>query len=196
LKLFSAIISTNSLKGVIRLKNKESTLIQKAIKGNQAAFAELVKMHYEQIYRTAFLYVHNQEDALDIVQESTYQALISIHGLKNPEYFMTWFTKIVIRCSGQLLSRRKNDIPLTENILASLTAESDNINEDSLSILEALGKLKESYRTTLILFYYHDYSIKTISGVMEIPEGTVKTYLSRGKDELKKRLEGKSSYED
>ena len=183
------------MKGVIRLKNKESKLVQKAIKGNQAAFEQLVKMHYEQIYRTAFLYVHNQEDALDIVQESTYQALISIHGLKNPEYFMTWFTKIVIRCSSQLLSKRKNDVPLTDNILSVLTAESDNITEESMSILEILGKLKESYRTSLILFYYYDYSIKTISGVMEIPEGTVKTYLSRGKDELKKRLEGERNYE-
>ncbi|MCY8232461.1 sigma-70 family RNA polymerase sigma factor [Priestia endophytica] len=171
------------------MKDQNYKLIKKAIKGNKSAFEQLIKQHYKQIYRTAFLYVHNQEDALDIVQESTYQALISIHTLKNPKYFMTWFTKIVIRCSGQLLTKRKNVVPLTEDILSSFKSNNDYINEDSLLLMDVIGELKEGYRTTLILFYYYDYSIKTISEMMEIPEGTVKTYLSRGKAALKKNFE-------
>lgn len=171
------------------MKDQNYKLIKKAIKGNKSAFEQLIKQHYKQIYRTAFLYVHNQEDALDIVQESTYQALISIHTLKNPEYFMTWFTKIIIRCSGQLLAKRKTVVPLTEDILSSFKSNKDYINEDSLLLMDAIGKLKEGYRTTIILFYYYDYSIKTISEMMDIPEGTVKTYLSRGKVALKNNLE-------
>ncbi|MGG0655842.1 sigma-70 family RNA polymerase sigma factor [Rummeliibacillus pycnus] len=175
------------------MEEQNFKLVKKAIKGNKKAFEQLIKQHYQQIYRTAFLYVHNQEDALDIVQESTYQALISIHTLKNPEYFMTWFTKIVIRCSGQLLTKRKSVVPLTEDILEDILSSykfnNDYINEDSLLLMDAIGKLKENYRTTLILFYYYDYSIKTISEMMEIPEGTVKTYLSRSKDALKKGFE-------
>lgn len=176
------------------MKDKNYELIKKAIKGDKRAFEQLIKQHYKQIYRTALLYVHNQEDALDIVQESTYQALISIHTLKNPEYFMTWFTTIVIRCSGKLLTKRKSVVPLTEDILSSFKSNTDYINEDSLLLLDAIKKLKEGYRTTIILFYYYDYSIKTISEMMEIPEGTVKTYLSRGKDALKKNIEKWRSY--
>ncbi|WP_445492698.1 sigma-70 family RNA polymerase sigma factor [Niallia sp. 03133] len=161
-------------------------MIKKAIKGNKKAFEILIKQHYERIYRTAFLYVHTEEDALDVVQEATYQAYISIHSLKNPEYFLTWFTKIVIRCAGQLLKKRDKVVPLTEEMLRNLISEGNPNYEESIHLLNVIGQLKEHYRTVIILFYYHDYSIKTISNTMEIPEGTVKTYLSRGKEALKK----------
>lgn len=176
------------------MKEKEYKIINKAIKGNKKAFEKLIKQHYEQAYRTAFLYVQNKEDALEIVQESTYQALISIHTLKNPEFFMTWFTKIIIRYSRHLLSKKKNVVPLTEEIISRVRSDISEINEDSLDLLDAIGKLKENYRITIILFYYYDYSIKTISEIMKIPEGTVKTYLSRGKSALKKNFEEERSY--
>ncbi|MEI5909541.1 sigma-70 family RNA polymerase sigma factor [Bacillus spongiae] len=168
-------------------------IVKKAIKGNKKAFEKLIKHYYKQIYRTAYLYVHNEEDALDIVQEATCQAYISIHTLKQPEYFMTWLTKIIIRCSGQLLSKRKNVVPLTEGVLETLTS-SESIKEDSMHLLEEIRKLKESYRIPLILFYYHDYSIKTISDMLAIPEGTVKTNLRRAKEALKKSMKGEVTY--
>ena len=175
------------------MKDENYKLAMKAINGNKKAFEQLMKQHYEQIYRTAFLYVHNREDALDIVQESTYQAFIGIHTLKNPEYFMTWFTRIIIRCSGKLLTKKKNVVPLTEDIFENIKSKNDIINEESFFLLEAIGELKENHRTAIILFYYYDYSIKTISELMEIPEGTVKTYLSRGKKALKHNfVEGRS----
>lgn len=171
------------------MKDRNDKLVKKAIKGSKSAFEQLIKQHYQQMYRTAYLYVHNQEDALDIVQESTYQALLSIHSLKKPEYFMTWFTKIIIRCAGQVLTKKKKVIPLTDEMLSHYSSNNEYINEDAMLLMDAIGKLKEGYRTTIILFYYYDYSIKTISEMMEIPEGTVKTYLSRGKETLKRNLE-------
>nr|WP_307152085.1 sigma-70 family RNA polymerase sigma factor [Robertmurraya andreesenii] len=160
-------------------------LVKKAIKGNKSAFEKLIQQHYERIYRTAYLYVHNEEDALDVVQEATYQAFTSIHSLKNPEYFMTWLTRIIIRCSGQVLKKRSKVVPLSEEILSNLPGQVNPNIEESLQLLHAIQQLRENYRTVIILFYYYDYSIKAISGVMEIPESTVKTYLSRGKAELK-----------
>ncbi|TKG98825.1 sigma-70 family RNA polymerase sigma factor [Peribacillus simplex] len=164
-------------------------LVKKAIKGNKSAFEKLVQQHYERIYRTAYLYVHNEEDALDVVQEATYQAFTSIHSLKNPEYFMTWLTRIVIRCSGHVLKRKGNVVPLSDEILSNLPGQVNPYIEESLLLIDAIQQLRENYRTVIILFYYYDYSIKTISSVMEIPENTVKTYLSRGKAELKKSYE-------
>lgn len=161
-------------------------LVKKAIKGNKSAFEKLVQQHYERIYRTAYLYVHNEEDALDVVQEATYQAFTSIHSLKNPEYFMTWLTRIVIRCAGQVLKRKNNVVPMSDEILSNLPGQVNSNMEESLQLLQAIQQLRENYRTVIILFYYYDYSIKTISSVMDIPENTVKTYLSRGKAELKK----------
>ncbi|MDR6999037.1 sigma-70 family RNA polymerase sigma factor [Neobacillus niacini] len=172
------------------METKEQKVIKKAINGNKKAFEILIKQHYEQIYRTSFLYVHNETDALDVVQEATYQAFISIHTLKNPEYFMTWFTRIVIRCAGQILKKRNQVVPITDEQLENESLAEKSNQDNSLQLIEAVGQLQENYRTAIILFYYHDYSIKTISSIMEIPEGTVKTYLSRGKATLKKYFNG------
>lgn len=167
------------------MKDESHRLVKKAIKGNKSAFEKLIQQNYERIYRTAYIYVHNEEDALDVVQEATYQALVSIRTLKNPEYFMTWFTRIVIRCSGQILKRKGNVVPLSDEILSNLPEQvSPNIDE-SIHLLNAIQQLRENHRTAIILFYYYDYSIKTISDVMGIPENSVKTYLSRGKADLK-----------
>lgn len=166
-------------------------VVTKAIKGNKKAFEKLVRQHYEQIYRTAYLYVHNEEDALDVVQEATYQAFKSIHSLKHPEYFTTWLTKIVIRCSAQLLKRKSNFVPINDEILSNLSMPTTVDHVESMQLLAAIQELRESHRTAIILFYYYDYSIKMVSELMEIPESTVKTYLSRGKAELKKSYTNK-----
>ncbi|WP_251552785.1 sigma-70 family RNA polymerase sigma factor [Neobacillus muris] len=171
------------------MKMENHQLVKKAIKGNKSAFEMLVQQHYERIYRTAYLYVHNEVDALDVVQEATYQAFASIHSLKNPEYFMTWLTRIVIRCSGHALKRKSNLVPLSDEILSNLPGQVPPNMEESLQLLNAIQQLRENYRTAIILFYYYDYSIKAISSVMDIPESTVKTYLSRGKAELKKSFQ-------
>ncbi|RBP89153.1 RNA polymerase sigma (SigV) subunit [Cytobacillus firmus] len=168
------------------METESHRLVKKAIKGNKSAFEKLIQQNYERIYRTAYLYVHNEEDALDVVQEATYQAFTSIHSLKKPEYFTTWLTRIVIRCSGHLLKRKGNIVPLSDEILSNLPDQVNSNIEESLQLLNAIQHLRQNYRTVIILFYYYDYSIKTISSVMEIPESTVKTYLSRGKAELKK----------
>ncbi|XQY92388.1 sigma-70 family RNA polymerase sigma factor [Metabacillus sp. HB246100] len=161
-------------------------LVKKAIKGNKKAFEKLVQHHYERIYRTAYLYVYNEADALDVVQEASYQAYKSINTLKNPEYFTTWLTRIVIRCSGQVIKKKNNVILLSDEILTNVPDETNSNIEESAQLLHAVQQLRLNYRTAITLFYYYDYSIKTISHVMEVPENTVKTYLSRGKAELKK----------
>lgn len=177
------------MKGGELMEAEIHRLVKKAIKGNKNAFEKLVQHHYERIYRTAYLYVHNEADALDVVQEATYQAYISINSLRNPEYFTTWLIRIVIRCSAQVIKKRNNVIPMSNEFLANLTEESYSNIEESSQLLHAVQQLRLKYRTAIILYYYYDYSIKTISGVMEIPENTVKTYLSRGKSELKKLYE-------
>lgn len=60
---------------------------------------------------------------------------------------------------------------------------------ESFHLSEALSRLNSSYQTSIILFYYHDLSIKDISEIMEVPVGTVKTNLRRAKKKLKSELE-------
>jgi RNA polymerase sigma-70 factor, ECF subfamily len=162
-------------------------LVKKAMKGNKKALEELLILHSDQLYRTAYIYVKNREDALDIVQETSYKAFKSIEQLKNEEYFLTWLTKILINCSYRLLNKKKKELPL-ENVTKLKTKNSEI--EESIDLLEAIDQLDEKYKNTIILFYLHDLPIKEVAKLMNIPTNTVKTYLSRGKNQLKKGLGG------
>jgi RNA polymerase sigma-70 factor (ECF subfamily) len=180
------------LKGGYHLQNID--LVKKAIKGDEVAFETLVKSESEKLYKTAFVYVRNKEDALDVLQETVYKAFISIDKVKQPEYFTTWITKILIRTAYDFL-RKKKKIVLDERILPSFTAKSRPNIEGNLDLLQAISTLNQNYQTVILLFYYHDLPIREIADAMGIPENTVKTYLRRAKMELKNFLEGVSHFE-
>ncbi|MGG2027987.1 sigma-70 family RNA polymerase sigma factor [Gottfriedia sp. S16(2024)] len=165
----------------------DTQLVTLAKNGDTNAFEQLLMKHREQLYRTAFLYVGNRADALDVVQETAYRSFESIGKLKNDSFFLTWVTRILINCSNAIIKKRQIQEPIEEVELYI----NDNTNE-KIEMKEAIEQLQEKYQTAIILFYYHDYSIKHIAETMQIPENTVKTYLNRGRKELRKLIEGGS----
>ncbi|MFS0673637.1 sigma-70 family RNA polymerase sigma factor [Ornithinibacillus sp. 179-J 7C1 HS] len=164
----------------------EINLIRKAMQGDSDSFEQLLITHRDRLYRTAFLYVRNREDALDVVQETAYKAFSSISQLRNEQYFLTWLTKILINCAYQVQRKRRNELASEHNIAVFPGART----EEKLDLSEAIGKLPANYQTSIILFYYYDMSLKEIANMLETPENTIKTYLSRGKKQLKKFLGG------
>ncbi|EEM08755.1 hypothetical protein bmyco0003_43920 [Bacillus pseudomycoides] len=171
----------------------EIKLVKKARKGDDAAFEQLISLYQDQLYRTAYLYVQNKEDALDIVQETVYKAYLSIEQLKKPNYFLTWLTRILIHNAYQLLSEKKKVKKIEDGREADTYGEMPNKLhqiEQNIDLQEAIQKLDENYQTVIILYYYHDLSINKIAWQMNIPEGTVKTYLHRARKALKNLLGG------
>ncbi|WP_077622642.1 sigma-70 family RNA polymerase sigma factor [Sediminibacillus massiliensis] len=166
----------------------ETKLARKAVKGNQKALEELLVAHGDQLYRTAFIYTRNREDALDVVQEASYRAFRYIGNLKNEEFFLTWLTKILIHCAYDLLERKNKEIP--NDKLIELARIKKDKREEHLDLVEAVGRLEDKYRDVIILFYFRDLRINDIARMMEIPENTVKTYMRRAKAQLKKQLGG------
>ena len=69
---------------------KQLKLVKKAIKGNPDAYGELIREYQDYLYKTAYLYVKNEETALDAVGTAVLKAYLQIHTLRNPEYFKTW----------------------------------------------------------------------------------------------------------
>ncbi|MFB4166991.1 sigma-70 family RNA polymerase sigma factor [Virgibacillus sp. JSM 102003] len=167
-------------------------LVDKAINGDGQAFETLVKNESEKLYKTAFLYVRNKEDALDVLQETIYKAFVSIKQVKQPQYFHTWLTKILIRTAYDFIRKRKK-VVLDENIIDNMPDEPSTNIEDKMDTLNAVTRLNKDYQTVIILFYYHDLTIYQISETMEKPENTIKTYLRRAKIELKKIIGGVDS---
>ena len=140
----------------------------------------------------AFLYVGNREDALDIVQETAYKAYRSIRTLKKEKYFSTWLMRILINTAYEHLRTAEKTIDL--DVITDNFRMEENDRITTLDLLAAIKKLRKEYQEVLILFYFQDLPIKDIAHVMNIPIGSVKTYLFRGKNELKNLMEGESDY--
>lgn len=166
--------------------------VRKAINGDEKAFIELIEGQKEKLYKTAYAYVKNEQDALDIVQETVYKAYISIDTLKNPKYFNTWLTKILINLSINTLNKNKKVVYLEEEVLIE-DIKINESSEDKLDVLNELNKLDEKYREVIILKYFDDLTLSEIAKVLEMPIGTAKTYLNRGLSSLRISM-GKDSF--
>ncbi|OLO25262.1 RNA polymerase subunit sigma [Alkalihalophilus pseudofirmus] len=163
--------------------------VKKAINGDGEAFEELLFKEEKMLYYKALSYVGKKEEALDAIQETAYKAFLAIGQLRHPEYFSTWLFRILIRECYSLLRKRDQMIPYEESeLLKRLDRKQDEV-VDSFHLSEALSRLESSYQTTIVLFYYHDLSVKDISEIMEKPVGTVKTNLRRARKKLKIELE-------
>ncbi|QNR19824.1 sigma-70 family RNA polymerase sigma factor [Exiguobacterium sp. Helios] len=167
------------------LRTEHTELVRRAIKQDETAFEQLILLHSEQLYRTAYVYVKNEQDALDVVQETVYKAFISIGQVKEPKYFVTWLTKILIRNCYRVLNQQTAVADLIEQIPVK-----ESSREEHLDLIEALSHLRKEYRDVLVLFYFHDVPMKEIASFIGITLNTVKTYLKRGREELKKQLGG------
>lgn len=164
-------------------------VVKRAINGDATAFEELLFKEEKMLYYKALSYVGNKEDALDVIQETACNAFLAIGKLRKPEYFSTWLFRILIRECYKLLKERNQIIPYEEHELLKKLDHKQEKVIDFYHLNQALSRLNSSYQTSIILFYYHDLSIKDISEVIERPVGTVKTHLRRARKKLKSELE-------
>lgn len=154
---------------------------------------DLFQKYQEDVYRMAFVYVKNKDDALDIVQEVAYQAFKKFHTLKEIQYFKTWLIKITIRCSIDLIRDKKKS---TNGIVGSIEFLPSDEGDISLSITlkNLLEMLDEDEKSVVLLKYYQDYTFKAISNVLNLPVSTVKSILYRSLEKLRKNPKGEDIY--
>lgn len=161
---------------------------------DQQTFEVLIKNEQEKLYKVAYSYVRNEQDALDIVQDTVIKGLKSFHKLKDIQYFSTWITRILIHSAIDHLRRRKNVIPL-EIDWADSGYREENSSVLSIDIANAFETLNSQQKTLILLRFYYGYSIAEISEIMEKPQGTIKSQLHRTLQLLKQNLEkGGESY--
>lgn len=159
-------------------------LVKKAIRGSKPAYGELIKLYQTYLYKTAFLYLKNETDSLDAVQECVTKGLLGIGKLKEPAYFKTWITRILINCIYQ--DKRKTPVVSFEEYQEKITEY--YLIEEKIDLYDAIDSLRAEYKTVIILFYFQELKIREIAQIMKIPEGSVKAYLYRAKKEIRKIL--------
>ena len=159
------------------------SLLAKAKKGNDQAFLKLLQDEKVKLYKMAYIYMKNENDALDVMQETMAKAYVNIHTVKEERYFATWLMKILINTALEML-RKNQKIVLMQEQLPERGQESSY--DEKLDLLQAIEQLDEKYKTVILLKYYRDLSTKDIADLLECPEGTVKTNVHRGIQQLKK----------
>ena len=165
-------------------------LLKKAQSGDEKAFLELFSMHENQMYRVAFLYVKNEADALDVMQEAAYRTFKNINTLKNAEYFKTWITRITMNCAVDHIRKNSRIVQIGTEYLENTEEISESHEKEILlkASLEALMEVLEPEEKDVILLkYYYEYSFQEISKLMEKPLGTVKSVLYRGLKKLREK---------
>lgn len=160
-------------------------LIKKAQKGDAAAYEQLFA-HYEvEIYKLAFVYVKNRDDALDLVQEVAYRSFKYIHTLKEPAYFKTWLIRILMNSANDLLKKRPQHEPLQPELYVVPTDEELDVKVTLEGMMEYLTKEEKD---VVLLKYYEDYTFEQIADVLDLKLGTAKTILYRALKKLKQAL--------
>ena len=150
---------------------------------DQTEFAARTEALRDRLYRTAWLYLGSEADALEAVDEAVYQALRALGKLRQPEFFETWLTRILINECHRELRRRKR--------LAGEEALPDTAGPDAyddLPLKEAIRRLPEDLRAVVILRFFTGYTQAETARALEIPQGTVATRQCRALELLRLEL--------
>lgn len=169
---------------------EDKKLVKRAMKGNVKAYGELIALYQEQLYRIAFLRMRDEQLALDMIQDTVVRGYERIKTLKKEACFKTWLIRILLNQISDFY--RKNGKETAIDHMEETQASDERIFseriEESIDLKDAIERLPERQRMIIILKYFQDMKISEIAGILDIPEGSVKAYLFRGKDNLKKIL--------
>jgi len=146
-------------------------------------FAQRVEGLRPKLYRTAFCYLGSEAAALDALDEAVYRGLKSLGKLRQPEYFDTWMTRILLNECSRERKRMNRFRPLEE-----LAEQSDEAFDD-LPLQEAIRKLPKELEDVVILRFFSGYTQSETAQALQIPQGTVATRQRRALQLLKLELE-------
>ncbi len=151
----------------------------------------LIERYRDNLFAAAFNVCKNAADADDIVQETFLQYYITTKKFESEQHIRAWLIRVAINKAKNINMSfwRQHKLPL-EDYMETLTFETP---EDE-TLFETVLSLPEKYRIVIHLYYYEDYSIREIAGVLKISESNVKVRLSRGRRLLRKTL--KEDWED
>ena len=132
-------------------------------------FAARTQALRQRLYRTAYLYLGREADALEAVDEAVYQALRALKKLREPEHFDTWLTRILLNeCSRE---KKRQDREQAVDQLPEQAWE----DPDHLPLRAAVQALPEQLRAVILLRYFFDCTLRETAELLRMPRSTVHT---------------------
>ena len=160
------------------------SIIKKAQNGDISSFEALIEMQKVQMYKTAKAILKNEDDVCDAIQETLISAYKNIANLKNENYFKTWIIRITINKCYDIIQKNNLNSEKNEKTVFYEEDKSTGSIETKMDLEYALKQIDEDRRVVTVLYYYDDIPVKEISKILDIPPGTVKSKLSRARDDL------------
>lgn len=170
--------------------------LKKANEGCPETFEALISTMKVKMYKTAMAILKNDDDACDAIQEALMSAYRNFGSLQNKSYFSTWIIRILINKCYDIIQKNKkvtylnNKLEMNEN---DRYYDTYSVESDVERILNSIDK---DLKIVTVLYYFDELSVKEISEMLNIPEGTVKSRLSRARDkiyDILKKEEGESN---
>ncbi|GGH21315.1 RNA polymerase sigma factor [Paenibacillus segetis] len=148
----------------------------------------------ENVYRLAYSYVRNKDDALDIVQDSIFKAMTHIDRLKNPDAMKSWFYRIVVNTSLDFLRRNKKVDTMDHEMIEIYSPGTEDVYRD-MDLTRNLEDLPLKYRSVIILRYFEDLKIDEVAEVLNENINTIKTRLYQALQLLRVKMNDEPSKE-
>jgi RNA polymerase sigma-70 factor (ECF subfamily) len=177
-------------------------LIADSLKGNTAAFGELVRRYQDRLYNTVYRLVDNADDALDVVQDAFLNAYQSLESFKGDSLFFTWLYRIAVNTAISL-KRKKRVMVRIDTGGSNGDAVMEPFDPSNLSrpghaleqaeqeqrIQQALSRLSPEHRAVLIMKDMEGQKYEMMADVLGVPIGTIRSRLHRARLELRELLE-------
>lgn len=157
---------------------------------------QYIRLYGKRLYGLCLSLCANSFDADDLYQETWLRVVKSISQYDPTKEFGPWLTKICVNTYRNVLRRLTRspflDFRTNEEKDAQINAVPDAEKADYSPLYEAIDRLPEKYRIAVILFYFQNMDVASTAHVMGIPEGTVKSRLSKARKRLKEVLDGET----
>jgi RNA polymerase sigma-70 factor (ECF subfamily) len=176
-------------------------LIGESLRGNHAAFGELVRRYQDRLYNTVYRLVDNAEDAQDVVQDAFLNAYQSLGSFKGDSRFFTWLYRIAINSAITLKRKQRVGLsidagrngdggvePLDPSEYSRPGHALEQVEEEQ-RIQNALNRLSPEHRAVLILKDIEDQKYEQMAEILQVPIGTIRSRLHRARAELREILE-------
>ena len=147
----------------------------------EALVHECLVKHYEKYYRIAYSYVFQEQDAMDIVQEGAYRAILKSGSLKEPGYVDRWICRIIMNEAVRFLETYRGRTVAMEK----MPEEGREDRTEDPDLREALAKLSEEERRIVVLRYFEEEKLTAIAKAMDLKVNTVKSRLYRAVEKLR-----------
>ncbi|MBV9302258.1 MAG: sigma-70 family RNA polymerase sigma factor [Acidobacteriaceae bacterium] len=186
--------------GRVRRLDAETSLVERCLRGEQAAWDELVRTHTRRVYAIAYRFTNKESEAQDLTQEVFLRIFKSLSSFRAGEgNFTVWLTRLTRNLLVDHYRRTKQDRvtdPLEDKLsnVESRTGQYSRTEgllagrEAGELLQAALQKLSPELRETVILRDLEELEYREIAKVLDVPEGTVKSRLNRGRAELARVL--------